>query len=67
MVIQVRNRVSYLSTDSQTSHNRMLACTQEHRKIIEAIAAGDSQAAEKAMRDHINALRDSFFRRLIHT
>ena len=67
MVVQVRNRISYLSTDNQTNHNRMLACTQEHRIIVEAIAAGDSQVAEKAMRDHINELRDSFFRRLSHT
>ncbi len=66
MVIQVRNRISYLSTDNQTNHNRMLACTQEHRQVTEAIAAGNPQAAEKAMRNHLNKLRDSFFRRLMH-
>jgi DNA-binding GntR family transcriptional regulator len=67
MAIQVRDRVSYLSADSQTSHDRMLACTNEHRQIVEAIAAGDPQAAEGAMREHIDKLRESFFRRLTHT
>jgi DNA-binding GntR family transcriptional regulator len=67
MVIQVRNRISYLSTDNQTNRDRMLACTQEHQIVVEAIAAGDPQAAEEAMRDHINMLRESFFRRLTHT
>ena len=66
MVIQVRNRISYLSTDNQTNHNRMLACTQEHQQVADAIAAGNPQAAEKAMRDHINKLQDSFFSRLTH-
>jgi DNA-binding FadR family transcriptional regulator len=45
----------------------MLACTQEHRQVAEAIAAGDPQAAEEATRDHIEQLRNSFFRRLAHT
>ncbi len=67
MVIQVRNRISYLSTDSQTDHRRLLACTQEHRQVVEAIAVGDTQLAEQVMRDHIQKLRDSFFRRLTHT
>jgi DNA-binding GntR family transcriptional regulator len=67
MVIQVRNRISYLSIDNQTNHNRLLACTQEHRQVAEAIAAGDPQAAEEATRDHIEKLRDSFFRRLTHS
>ena len=66
MVIQVRNRISYLSTDSQTNYNRMLACTQEHRRVADAIVAGDPQAAEEAMRDHIEKLRESFFSRLTH-
>jgi GntR family transcriptional regulator of vanillate catabolism len=67
MAIQVRNRVSYLASDNQTSLKRMLACTEEHRQVVEAIAAEDPQAAEQAMRDHIDLLRHSFFRRLTHT
>jgi DNA-binding GntR family transcriptional regulator len=64
MVTRVRDRISYLSIDIQTGHNRLIACTQEHRQVVEAIAAGDPQAAEQAMRDHLTKLRESFFRRL---
>lgn len=67
MVIQVRNRISYLSANHQTDPNRMSSCTQEHLRIVEAIAAGDPQAAEQAMRDHLTMLRESFFRRMTHT
>lgn len=67
MAIQVRNRISYLSSDNQTGQKRMHACTQEHRQIVEAIAAGDPQTAELTMRDHLNMLRESFFRRLTLT
>ncbi len=67
MVIQVRNRISYLSTDSQTDHKRLVACTHEHRQVVEAIAAGDPLVAEQIMRDHIKKLRESFFSRLTHT
>jgi len=45
----------------------MLACTHEHRKVVEAIAAGDAQLAEQSMREHLNKLRESFFRRLVLT
>lgn len=67
MAIQVRNRVSYLASDNQTSLKRMLACTQEHRQVVEAIAAGDPEVAEQVMRDHIDLLQQSFFRRLTHS
>jgi DNA-binding GntR family transcriptional regulator len=66
MTLQVRNRVSYLATDNHTSHQRMIDCTEEHRKVVEAIAAGDPQAAGQAMREHINLLRESYFQRLTH-
>ncbi len=65
MTIQMRNRVHYLaSVDSQTNPARLAACTREHREIVEAIAARDSESAEKAMRQHINKLRQSLFNRL---
>ncbi len=67
MAIQVRNRISYLSSDNQTGQKRMRACTQEHRQIVDAIAAGDPQTAEQTMRDHLTMLRESFFRRLTLT
>jgi len=67
MTIQVRNRISFLSSDNQTNQKRMLACTQEHRQVVEAIAAGDAELAEHFMRDHLDKLRESFFRRLVLT
>lgn len=68
MVIQMRNRVHYLANvDSQTNPARLAACTQEHRHIVEAIAARDSRAAEQATRDHINELRESLFTRLSYS
>lgn len=66
MVIQVRNRISYLSLANPTDHKRMFACTKEHRQVVEAIAARNPQTAEEAMRDHLNKLQDSFFHRLTH-
>jgi DNA-binding GntR family transcriptional regulator len=65
MTLQMRNRVHHLAVvDSQTNPARLAACTLEHREIVEAIAARDPQAAEKAMRRHIDKLRMSLFNRL---
>lgn len=65
MTLQMRNRVHHLAVvDSQTNPARLAACTREHREIVEAIAARDPQAAEKAMRRHIDELRMSLFNRL---
>jgi len=66
MVLQVRNRISYLSLVNPTDQKRMRACTEEHRQVVDAIVARDSQAAEQSMRDHLNKLQDSFFHRLTH-
>lgn len=65
MTLQMRNRVHYLANiDSQTNPARLAACTREHREIVEAIASRDPQAAEAAMRRHIDKLRQSLFNRL---
>lgn len=65
MVVQMRNRVHHLANvDSQTNPARLATCTQEHRQIVDAIAARNSPAAERATRDHINELRESLFNRL---
>lgn len=64
-VVQLRNRVHHLAnTDSKHHPARMEACTAEHRQIVDAIAARDAQAAERAMREHIVQLRESMMRRL---
>ncbi len=64
LTLQMRNRAHYVSVDNQTTQTRMLDCTTEHRRVIEAIAAGDAPAAEQAMRQHVHELRESMFRRL---
>ena len=64
-ILHLRNRVHHLANiDSETNPDRLTACTQEHRVIVEAIAARDGQAAEQAMHAHIRALRESLFARL---
>jgi DNA-binding GntR family transcriptional regulator len=65
MTTQMRNRVHYLANvDSQTNPERLEACTIEHREIVDAIAAHDGTLAEKAVRRHIEELRQSLFNRL---
>ncbi len=63
IVLQMRNRAHYAALDSQTTPSRIKACTQEHRRIVEAIASHDSQAAELAMQEHLKQLWDSLFSR----
>lgn len=63
--LQIRNRISYLSSDVHDDLESMTSRTQEHRAIVEKIAAGDSDGAAAAMREHISMLRESIFRRLI--
>jgi DNA-binding FadR family transcriptional regulator len=36
----------------------METAVEEHRRIAEAIGAGDGQAAESAMRTHLESVRD---------
>lgn len=64
LVLQMRNRMHYIAVEPHTTHQRILDCTDEHQQIVEAIAARDPEAAERAMRKHVDELRDSMFRRL---
>lgn len=66
LAMQFRNRVSYLSSDSQGNWERLAVCTDEHRQIVDRIAAGDPEGASQAMRTHIEKYRESIFRRLSH-
>jgi len=59
--------MQFLATDSQTTPARLNACTEEHQAIVEAIASGDPEAAQRAMQDHLQKLRDSFFMRLMRS
>ncbi len=64
LALQMRNRTHAVAVDAQTTQQRIRDCTDEHRQVVEAIAARDPQAAEHAMRQHIAELRDSMFRKL---
>ena len=61
--IQMRNRVSYIAIDTQTSRDRLIACTAEHRAIVERMAANDAVGAGEATSEHIHRLWESTFRR----
>jgi DNA-binding GntR family transcriptional regulator len=67
IVLQARNRVHSTAIDDQTTENRILACTLEHKEVIQAILAHDVARAEQLMREHIHNLRHSLFRRLIRS
>lgn len=64
LVLQMRNRTHVVAVDAQTTQQRIQDCTAEHRRVVDAIAARDPQAAEQTMRQHIAELRESMFRRL---
>ncbi len=64
--LQMRNRTQLVATDAQTTTGRLLECTIEHEAVVEAIARRDAAGAQKAMLDHIQHLRESFFKRLTH-
>jgi len=64
--LQMRNRMQFLATDSQTTAARLSACTEEHRAVVAAIAEHDARAAQQAMQEHFHQLRASFFKRLVH-
>lgn len=66
-VVMLRNRVHHLAkTDSRRNPARLEACTVEHRRIVDALLARDGKAAEEAMRDHLNILRESMFNKLMY-
>ena len=41
---------------------RLVAATEEHQAILEAVEAGDARAAEKAMSRHLDRIRDESHR-----
>ncbi len=64
-IVLLRNRVHHLAnTDSRRNPARLIACTEEHRLVVDAIANHDAKAAEEAMRDHLNHLRTSLLNQL---
>jgi len=67
LTLQMRNRTHTLSVGSQTTIARIVECTSEHQVVVESIALQQPQEAEQAMRVHIQALRQSMFRRLMRS
>lgn len=65
LVLQARNRVHSTVIDDQTTDTRIAECTAEHKQVVEAILARDAVKAEQSMRQHIQQLRHSIFRRLV--
>src|SRR5688572_21894445 len=64
-IVLLRNRVHHLAnTDSRTNPARLVACTAEHRRVVEAVTNRDAEEAESAMRDHLVQLRISLFNQL---
>ena len=67
LVLQMRNRIHrYASIDHNLRLKQLRNGTAEHRVIVEAIAAGDAQAAQAAMHDHLESLRKNLFDHLIY-
>lgn len=65
LVFQARNRVHSTAIDEQTTDSRIIECTAEHKQVVEAIINHDPETAERLMREHIQQLRHSMFKRLV--
>lgn len=65
LVLQARNRAHHTAIDEQTTDARIMACTTEHRQVVDAILNREAEVAEKLMREHIRQLRQSMFKRLV--
>lgn len=64
-VVQLKNRVHQVANiDTHTNPERLIACTQEHRSIFDAIKIRDAQAAKQAMESHLSALTNSLLKRI---
>jgi DNA-binding GntR family transcriptional regulator len=64
-VVQLKNRVHHMANlDTQINPDRLVACTQEHRHVVNAVKARDAKAAKTAMENHIAALTNSLLKRI---
>ena len=67
MTLQMHNRIHrYSSIDNELKIEQLRKGTAEHRAIMEAMRAQDADAAEQAMRDHLENLRNNLFDQLIY-
>lgn len=66
LVLQMRNRINNMTSDIQSSSDRVGECTHEHRELVEAIGDGRGDDAADVARTHLENLRESLFRKLMH-
>lgn len=68
LVMRMRNRVHrYTAIDHQITLDQLRVGTAGHREILQVIAARDSEAAGRLMREHVEDLRQNLFSQLIYS
>ena len=65
MVMEARNRMYIKAANEHVTDQYIIDGTTEHKQVVEAIMAGDGEAAEKLMVEHIRNLRENLFKRLM--
>jgi DNA-binding GntR family transcriptional regulator len=64
MVLQARNRIFNKIADEHVNNQYLIEGTLEHKQIVEALSARESQRVEQLMVDHIRNVRENMFNRL---
>ena len=64
LVLQGRNRMYHKGSDDHVTSQYLIEGTLEHKRVVEAIIAGDGETAEQLMREHIRSVRGNMFKRL---
>jgi DNA-binding GntR family transcriptional regulator len=65
MVLQARHRMYHRGSDEHVPARYLVQGTREHRKVQQAIIAGDGAEAARLMRVHLDELKENMFRRFI--
>ncbi len=65
MVLQARNRMYHKGSDEHVLDQYLIDGTEEHRRIVVAIATQDADGAERLMQEHLREARENMFRRLV--
>ena len=64
MTIQARNRIYNRGADEHVTDQFLIDGTQEHKEIVQAIVARDSEKARQLMFEHLRHVRANMFERL---
>ncbi len=62
--LQARSRMHNIGVENHVGDQYLIDGTLEHKQILEAVLAGDGEAAERLMREHIRQMRENLFKRL---